>query len=120
MTRLEGLGVTPTLDEALADGMPNDWTVPEVKDTDGGDGEGGDKGGDDKGTTDETGEDGDGEKGTEKAGATFMTASAAAIAKALSLPTSSKMSSVSLKPMEARTFSEGCKELKFLVTTESG
>ena len=74
--RLEQLGVTPLDDSAT---MPDNWTVPEVKDTDGGDGEGGDKGGDDKGTTDETGEDGDGEKGTEKDGATFMTASAAAI-----------------------------------------
>ena len=60
--------------------MPADWTVPEVDETDGGDGDGdGKTDGDGKGTTDETGKDGEGEKGTEEAGATFMTASAAAI-----------------------------------------
>ena len=59
--------------------MPDGWTVPEVKDTDGGDGKGDGETDDGKGTTDETGKDGDGEKGTEEAGATFMTASAAAI-----------------------------------------
>ena len=64
--------------------MPADWEAPKVepKEEDkGGDGEGeGDgKTDDGKGTTDETGKDGEGEKGTEEAGATFMTASAAAI-----------------------------------------
>ena len=64
--------------------MPADWEAPKVEpkdeDKDGdGEGEDGEKDGDGKGTTDETGGDGDGEKGTEEAGATFMTASAAAI-----------------------------------------
>ena len=76
------------LDAELLNGLPDDWEMPTVDlegEDDGADGEDGDKGeggdkdGDDKGTTDETGGDGDGEKGTEEAGATFMTASAAAI-----------------------------------------
>jgi len=71
--------------EALDAGMPEDWEAPKVEpkeENTGGDGDGegdGKTDGDGKGTTDETGKDGEGEKGTEEAGATFMTASAAAI-----------------------------------------
>lgn len=79
MARLEGEGVAP-LTETIEAGMPDGWTVPEVKETEDGDGDGkGKTDGDGKGTTDETGKDGEGEKGTEEDGATFMTASAAAI-----------------------------------------
>ena len=73
----------------LDNGLPDGWTMPEIdleEEDDGEDGgKDGDKGkdgekdGDGKGTTDETGKDGEGEKGTEEDGATFMTASAAAI-----------------------------------------
>ena len=73
----EHIGIAYTL------GMPLFVVVTKIdleEEDDGEDGgKDGEKDGDGKGTTDETGKDGEGEKGTEEDGATFMTASAAAI-----------------------------------------
>ena len=79
--RLEKDPEITKLDDELAGDMPPGWTVPEVSDTDDGDkGDGGEKGeGGENGATDEADKNGDGKPDTEGDGATFMTASAAAI-----------------------------------------